>query len=99
MSVRRASAALAVTAALSVLAVGYAAAFESLFERERDNGRNSGRERGGYVQPCSLAGVNPAYHPEIFASRSVARTYGFVQSRDGAWHVQNDCWRGRSKPN
>ena len=97
MSVRRASAALAVTAALSVLAVGYAAAFESLFERERDNGRNSGRERGGSVQPCSLVGVNPAYHPEIFGNRAVARSYGFVRSRDGGWHVQNDCLRGQPR--
>jgi hypothetical protein len=99
MSGRKASIALAVIAALSVLAARYAVAFETLFESERDNGRNSGRERGGSVQSCSLAGVNPALHPEIFGSRAVAKSYGFVQSRDGAWHVQSKCLRGRSIPN
>jgi hypothetical protein len=44
---------------------------------------------GGYVKPCSLDGVNPAYHPEIFANPAVAREYGFAQSRDGTWHTQN----------
>jgi hypothetical protein len=42
---------------------------------------------GGHVTPCSLAGVNPSYHPEIFGNPAVAREYGFVQSPDGAWHV------------
>jgi hypothetical protein len=44
---------------------------------------------GGYVKPCSLVGVNPAYHPEIFANPAAAREYGFAQSRDGTWHTQN----------
>jgi hypothetical protein len=43
---------------------------------------------GGYVRPCSLDGVNPAYHPEVFANPAVARAYGFAQSRDGTWHTQ-----------
>jgi hypothetical protein len=93
MSAGKASAVLAVTAVLSVLGAGYAAAYETLFESERDNGRNSGRERGGLVQPCSLVGVNPAAHPEIFGNRAVAKSYGFVQSRDGVWHVQGNCLR------
>lgn len=42
---------------------------------------------GGYVKPCSLDGVNPVYHPEIFGNPASAREFGFVQSRDGAWHV------------
>jgi hypothetical protein len=53
-------------------------------------------ERGGSVVPCSLAGVNPAYHPEIFGNPAVAaREYGFVKSRDGTWRVQDNCLRGR----
>jgi hypothetical protein len=51
---------------------------------------------GGYVKPCSLDGVNPAHHPEIFANPAVAGGYGFAQSRDGAWHTQN-CPGGRVK--
>ena len=48
-------------------------------------------EKGGAVVPCSLAGVNPAYHPEIFGNPVVAREYGFVQSRDGTWQVGAGC--------
>jgi hypothetical protein len=51
---------------------------------------------GGYVKPCSLDGVNPAYHPEIFANSAAAREYGFAQSRDGTWHTQN-CPGGRDQ--
>ena len=46
--------ALALTAALSILGAASAAA-----GKERDRGG----ERGA-VLPCSLDGVNPAYHPE-----------------------------------
>ncbi len=53
-------------------------------------------ERGGSVVPCSLNGVNPVHHPEIFGNPAVAaREYGFVKSRDGTWHVQDNCLRGR----
>jgi hypothetical protein len=51
---------------------------------------------GGYVKPCTLVGVNPAYHPEIFANPAVAREYGFAQSRDGTWHTQT-CPGGRDQ--
>jgi hypothetical protein len=44
---------------------------------------------GGYVKPCSLDGVNPVYHPEIFGNPAAAREFGFAQSRDGTWHTQN----------
>jgi hypothetical protein len=55
--------------------------------------RSSGRsDRGGYVVPGSLDGVNPAYHPDIFGNPAAAAAYGFVRSRDGAWHVRGD-WR------
>jgi hypothetical protein len=54
-----------------------------------DSGENN---MGGSVRPGSLDGVNPAYHPGIFGNPAVARSYGFVQSRDGTWHVRAD-WR------
>jgi hypothetical protein len=50
--------------------------------------------RGGFVMPGSLDGVNPAYHRDIFGNPAVAYAYGFVQSRDGTWHVRAD-WRRR----
>jgi hypothetical protein len=45
--------------------------------------------------PGSLDGVNPAYHPDIFGNAATAAAYGFVQSRDGNWHVRSD-WRGEA---
>ncbi len=50
------------------------------------------RERG-FVLPCSLDGVNPVYHPEIFGNAAAAASYGFVRSRDGTWHVAPNCRR------
>ena len=44
-------------------------------------------DTGGYVMPGSLDGVNPALHPGIFDNSATAKTYGFVQSADGTWHV------------
>lgn len=50
------------------------------------------RYRGGYVVPCSLIGVNPAYHPDIFGNPAFAKAYyGFVRGRDGTWQVQSNC--------
>jgi hypothetical protein len=77
--------ALAIIAGLSVLDAGSSMVFA------QDNGRNSGKERGGFVQPCSLDGVNPVHHPDIFGSPAVARSYGFVRARDGSWHVAPNC--------
>jgi hypothetical protein len=54
-------------------------------DRDRD------RDRGGFVATCSLAGVNPAHHPEIFGNPAVASSYGFVKGRDGTWQVTPDC--------
>jgi hypothetical protein len=51
---------------------------------------NDDDERGGFVMPGSLDGVNPAYHPGIFGNPAVARSYGFVKSRNGTWHVRPD---------
>ncbi len=50
-------------------------------------------DRGGSVQPCSLDGVNPAHHPEVFGDAATARSFGFVKSRDGTWHVEPNCRR------
>ena len=50
-------------------------------------------EKGEVVVRCSLNGINPTRHPEIFGNRAVARSYGFVRSRDGTWHVQPNCRR------
>jgi len=48
--------------------------------------------QGGAVQPCSLAGINPADHPGIFGNPTVAREqYGFVRGPDGNWQVMANC--------
>jgi hypothetical protein len=87
MSGNKAFVMLAITAALGVLGAASAVAKDDMGKRD---------ERGGSVVPCSLAGVNPVHHPEIFGNPAVAaREYGFVQSRDGTWHVQDNCLRGR----
>ncbi|HLH97089.1 MAG TPA: hypothetical protein VKW08_18415 [Xanthobacteraceae bacterium] len=49
----------------------------------------------GFVIPCSLDGVNSAYHPSIFGNPTLARQqYGFIRSPDGTWHVERNCVRG-----
>jgi hypothetical protein len=53
-------------------------------------------ERGGYVMPGSLDGVNPVYHPGIFGNPAVAKAYGFVQYPDHTWHVRS-IWRQRAR--
>jgi hypothetical protein len=57
-------------------------------------GSENTENRGGFVIPCSLDGVNPAYHPRIFGELAVARQYGFVKSRDGSWQVEKHCLHG-----
>ncbi|HEY6259018.1 MAG TPA: hypothetical protein VIY51_24845 [Xanthobacteraceae bacterium] len=48
--------------------------------------------KGGFVKPCSLDGVNPVYHPDIFGNPAFARAYyGFVRGRDGNWYVEPGC--------
>jgi hypothetical protein len=51
-------------------------------------------DRGGgevSVRPCSLAGINPVHHPEIFGNPATAGAYGFVQAQDGSWRVAPNC--------
>jgi len=73
----------AITTAVGVLGTASAAASD---RGDRD------RERGSVV-PCSLAGVNPVYHPDIFGNAATAYAFGFVRSRDGAWQVRPNCHR------
>jgi hypothetical protein len=74
--------------ALAVAALGVIGGVSALAS---DHG-NRGRERGA-VLPCSLDGVNPAYHPDIFGTAAAAASYGFVRSGDGSWHVRPGCRR------
>jgi hypothetical protein len=86
MSGKMAFIALAVITALGVLGTASAVAGQ--------DDMNERGERGGSVRPCSLDGVNPAHHPEIFGNPAVAaREYGFVRSREGTWHVEPNCHR------
>ena len=57
-------------------------------------GSENTENRGGFVIPCSLDGVNPVYHPRIFGDPAIAREYGFVKLRDGSWHVEKQCQHG-----
>ena len=57
-------------------------------------GQDDRNDRGGFVMPCSLVGVNPVYHPRIFGDPAVAREYGFVKSRDSSWQGEKNCVRG-----
>jgi hypothetical protein len=83
MSGKKAFLMLATAAALGVLGAASAVAKDDMDQRG---------ERGGAVVPCSLTGVNPAVHPEIFGDPAVAaRQFGFVKSRDGTWRVQDNC--------
>ena len=72
----------AITTALGILFASSASA------SDRDDYRS--RERG-YVVPCSLVGINPVYHPDIFGNPAVARSYGFVQGPDRVWRVESNC--------
>ena len=81
---KKAFVAFTVVTALGMLGAASAVA------NERDDNRG---ERGGSVVRCSLDGVNPAQHPEVFGNAATAASYGFVQARDGTWHVRPDCRR------
>jgi hypothetical protein len=82
MNGKKAFVALTVTTALGVLGAASAMAMRDDSERHED---------AGAVTRCSLDGVNPVYHPKIFGNPSVAKSYGFERSRDGAWHVVPGC--------
>ena len=89
MNGKKAFVVLAVTTAMSFLNCASAVARDDDMGDMGDHG-----ERGGsVVVRCTLRGVNPAVHPEIFGNPAVAASYGFVRSRDGAWQVQPNCHR------
>jgi hypothetical protein len=62
----------------------------SAFARDDDP---KDRDRTGGVLACSLDGVNPALHPEIFGNPATARQLGFYQTPDHVWHVVPGCHR------
>jgi hypothetical protein len=84
MKHRKILALLGTAAALAV--AGASAAKADFLDSDKHN-------RGGYVLPCSLDGVNPAVHPGIFGNPAVARSYGFVLGPDRVWHVAPNCRR------
>jgi hypothetical protein len=85
MSRRKAFVALVVSTAFGVVGVTSAVAGKDDIDKRE--------EKGGAVLPCSLDGVNPAVHPEIFGNPTVAKSYGFVRMRDGTWRVEPNCRR------
>ena len=79
----------AIITALSFLGAAAAVAKDDMEGSDRaDRG-----EPSRAVAPCSLKGISPAAHPEIFGNPAVAASYGFVQSRNGTWHVRPGCRR------
>jgi hypothetical protein len=82
MSKRSLIASFLVAMAAGLMVLGWAAVAQAQYNYERED---------PHVKPCSLVGVNPAYHPEIFGNAAVAKSYGFVRARDGTWHVAPAC--------
>jgi hypothetical protein len=84
MNTRKAFVALGVITTLGILGAA------ALAGTDRED---HGQDRGGAVVPCSLDGVNPAHHPEIFGNAATASSFGFVQAPNHTWHVRADCRR------
>jgi hypothetical protein len=78
--------------AFVVIAITTALGILGTFPAAAANDRDRNRDRDG-VLPCSLDGVNPAYHPEIFGNAAAAASYGFVRSPNGTWQVRPGCRR------
>ena len=83
MSGKLAFVALAVTGVLGAAA--------AVAKNDEDGDRRG--NLGGSVRPCSLDGVNPVHHPEVFSNVATALSFGFVKSRDGTWQVVPNCRR------
>ena len=77
----------------TVCAVSIASSLAGRDEMGGGDDKGDRIQKGEVVVRCSLNGINPTRHPEIFGNRAVARSYGFVTSRDGTWHVQPNCRR------
>ena len=84
MTANKAFVVISITTALGILGTVPAAASDHNGSQERPR---------SYVVPCSLVGVNPAYHPDIFGNPAVAKAYGFVQGLDRVWRVESNCRR------
>jgi hypothetical protein len=91
MSGKTAFVALAVAPALSFLFLRCASAVAKDDMGDMGDMGDRGDRGGSVVVRCSLSGVNPAVHPEIFGNPAVAASYGFARSRDGTWHVIPNC--------
>jgi hypothetical protein len=77
----------------TVLASSVASSFAGKDDMGGGDDKGDRIEKGGVVVRCSLNGINPALHPEIFGNPALARSYGFVRSRDGTWHLAANCRR------
>ena len=76
--------------ALSLIVLATSGGLRTAFAAMERDGHS--REPGS-VLPCSLAGVNPVFHPEIFGNPATALHYGFTRARDGSWQVVPNCRR------
>ena len=85
MSRNKAFVVIAMTTVLGVLGAS-SAAQAAMEEGDKSN-------QGGSVRPCSLDGVNPVHHPEIFGNAATAQSFGFFQAADRTWHERPDCRR------
>ena len=83
------------SAKIALIVLGATIIFAALIAPSLAGGADKGDrlERGGSVVPCSLDGVNPVHHPDIFGNPTVARSYGFVRSPGGTWQVAPNCRR------
>ena len=79
--------------ALLALAVITAPAFLGISPAAGSSCREDPSQCSGFVVPCSLDGVNPALHPEVFGNATTAHSFGFFQAPDHSWHVRPDCHR------
>jgi len=52
-------------------------------------GSEDTEDRGGFVIPVGMVGVNPVYHPDISGNAAVAKAFGFVHRTDHTWHVRS----------
>ena len=75
---------LAIATSVGVVCAASAAIAQSSQNQQSPQSRSD-------VTPCSLSGVNPADHSDVFGNPEVARRYGFVKGPDGNWQVIPNC--------
>ena len=81
----------------NVFAVTAIAAALGVCDADPATARGRGHSLGA-VLPCSLSGVNPVYHRQIFDDPAVARSYGFVRGPDQVWRVASNCRNSLASP-